>query len=172
MPTLRHIHPRISVGSLDHCRPGSSDCAVIHACKSPCHQRAIGYSGSLPKAHEHYLARADEHDLWLNLVDPHIPLFQIDSFTHFLAFAAPRHDSGQSLLLHCNLGESRSPTLALLLLARHLHSLPAHSYAEARAAYESLDPAYRPGTGIAQFFTENWHALTCSCSHCAGRESD
>ena len=167
MQPLRQIHPRLRVGSLDHCRPGTADCAVVHACKSPCHQRAVGYSGSLPKEHPCYLARVDEHDLWLNLVDPPIPLFQIDSFTQFLAFAAPRHDAGVSLLLHCNLGESRSASLALLLLARHRRVLPAHSYAEARAAYEILDPVYQPGAGIAQFFAENWHALTCPCPRCA-----
>lgn len=167
----RSIYSRIWVGSLDHCQPGTADCAVVHACKSPCHQRALGYSGSLAADHPHYLARADAHDLWLNLIDPPIPLFQPDSFTQFLAFAAPRHDAGQSLLLHCNLGHSRSASLALLLLARHLHAIPDASCAAAREAYQRLDPEYRPGNGIAQFLDEHWSALTCPCPACARKNS-
>ena len=159
MSALREVHPRLFVGDLAHCQPGTSDRAVIHACKIPCHQRAIGYTGSLHKDHPGYLALADPHNLWLNLIDPPSPLFQLESFHAFFAFAAPRFDSGQPLLIHCNQGESRSPSLALLLLARHLHVIPYDSFSAAQAAYLRLDPAYRPGTGIARFLAEQWSSL-------------
>jgi hypothetical protein len=162
----REVHPGIFVGGLTACRPGTARHPVIHACKSPCHQRALGYTRSLPADHPHYLARADANDLWLNFIDPPLPLFQPNSFAQFLAFAAPRIDDGAVLTLHCNQGESRSPSLALLLLARHLRVLQDSSFAAARAAYERLDPAYRPGSGIAQFLSEQWSSLQCTCTRC------
>lgn len=168
---MREVYPHLFVGAQPACRPGTVGQPIVHACKSPCHQSAVGYTGSLPRDHPSYLAHADEHNLWLNLIDPHIPLFQPDSFTKFLAFAAPRFDalclqSGHSLLVHCNQGGSRSPSLALLLLARHLRVIPDESYVAARAAYLQLDTAYQPGQGIARFLAEQWPALACPCPRC------
>ena len=170
MSSLRSIHPRLWVGGQDGCCEGSPECAVVHACKTPCHQRAIGYAKSLPREHPNYLARADAHDLWLNLIDPPVPLFQLESFQQFFAFAAPRYDAGQALRIHCNQGESRSASLALLLLSRHLQVLSQHSYAEALAGYVALDPASRPGRGLAQFLEANWHLLACCCARCLGAD--
>ena len=50
------------------------DWAVIHACKSPCHQRKVGYRGSLPQNHPEYLISEKESHLYLNIVDMPKPL--------------------------------------------------------------------------------------------------
>ena len=163
---LREVYPRIFVGGQSACRAGSGDHAVVHACKSPCHQSAVGYRGSLPAEDPHYLALAGDNDLWLNLIDPPVPLFQAESFTRFLAFAAQRLDGGATVTIHCNQGESRSASLALLLLARHVRVLAQESFAAARADYLRLDPRYRPGAGIARFLEEHWAALGCVCPRC------
>jgi hypothetical protein len=163
---LREVYPGIFVGGLSACRSGSGDHAVVHACKSPCHQNALGYHGSLPADDPHYLALVRDNELWLNLIDPPVPLFQAESFRQFLAFAAPRLDDGLTLTIHCNQGESRSASLALLLLALHAHVLSKESFAAARADYLRLDPFYRPGGGIARFLEEHWDALGCVCSRC------
>lgn len=163
---LREVYPRMFVGGQSACRPGSDDDAVVHACKSPCHQNALGYRGSLPADHPQYLALAGANDLWLNMIDPPVPLFQAETFRQFLAFAAPRLDGGATLTIHCNQGESRSASLALLLLARHMQVLSQGSYAAARAGYLRLDPNYCPGQGIARFLEEHWDALGCVCSRC------
>lgn len=156
---MTFIHDRLFIGTADDCRAGSEDLAVVHACKSPCHQRAVGYRRSLAPSHPCYLFLELEHDLYLNLVDPPLPLFKVTSFTRFLAFARPKHDAGAALLMHCNRGESRSPSLALLFLAKHLRALPNSSYAEARRAFERIFPAYRPGQGIERFLVDHWSAI-------------
>jgi hypothetical protein len=60
---------------------------MVHACKSPCHRRAVGYQGSLPPEHPHDLMRWHDYDLYLNLIDPPTPLFQVPSSTHCESFA-------------------------------------------------------------------------------------
>ncbi len=157
---MHKIHDRLFVGSEADCRPGSNQLAVVHACKSPCHQRAVGYSGTLARDHPHYLGFRQPFDLYLNIIDPPVPLFQSDTFARFFAFAAGQDAAARPLLIHCNQGQSRSPTLALLFLALHRKALPGASYAEARAAFAAMYPEYRPGTGLQQFVTSHWSELS------------
>jgi len=110
-------YDRLYIGDESTCQVGSAKPAVIHACKSPCHQRAVGYRGSLSPQHPHCLVLRRPYDLYLNIIDPPVPLFKIETFAQFLAFAGEHYDGGGSLLIHCNQGESRAPALALLFLA-------------------------------------------------------
>jgi len=57
------------------------------------------------------------------MIDPPEPLFMMPIFTEFLKFAKDKWDSGKKLLIHCNRGESRAPSLALLFLAKCLKKL-------------------------------------------------
>lgn len=41
------IHDRVFVGSEQNCMNGADDWAVVHAFKSLCHQRAVGYDGKM-----------------------------------------------------------------------------------------------------------------------------
>ena len=149
-------HDRLYIGDGGTCRPGSNLLAVVHACKSPCHQRSVGYTGSLSPVHHNYLVLRNPYDLYLNIIDPPVPLFKIETFAHFLLFAGEHHDRGASVLIHCNQGESRAPTLALLFLAKHLRMIPDGSFSDAKDAFASLYAGYRPGAGIQQFLTTNW----------------
>jgi hypothetical protein len=150
------VHDRLYVGDEATCRLGSAQLAVVHACKSPCHQRAVGYKGSLPPQHPCYLVLRRPYDLYLNIVDPRVPLFRIETFAQFLLFASEHYDRGSSLLIHCNEGESRAPTLALVFLAKHLRLIPSDSFSAAQAAFVPLYAGYRPGAGIQQFLATNW----------------
>jgi hypothetical protein len=153
------IQNRLFIGAIDDCLTGTEQLAVIHACKSPCHQQAVGYRGSLASSHPNYLALQREHDLYLNIIDPPVPLFKAETFERFLAFSRSKYDSGVSLLIHCNQGESRAPSLALLFLAKHTGALPCSSYGDARQEFERLFPAYQPGNGIRQFLARNWNEI-------------
>lgn len=155
----QQIADLVYLGDLSTCRPGSPDLAVIHACKSPCHQHAIGYTGSLKPDHPHYLTLRQPFDLYLNIIDPPVPLFQIETFRHFFDFAADHTSAARPLLIHCNKGESRSPTLALLHLALQRNTLPQASFAAASAAFREIYPAYQPGEGIRQFVSAHWNQL-------------
>lgn len=150
------IRDGLFVGSEHDCRIGDNQWAVVHACKSPCHQKAVGYKGSLPKSHPNYLVLERGTDLYLNLVDPPVPLFMPESFARFLGFAKRQLDAGRDILIHCNQGESRAPSLALLILAKLTGEVSNDSYAAARSDFESLFSGYRPGQGIQQYLGEHW----------------
>ena len=153
------VFDRLLVGAVDDCRIGVEKLAVVHACKSPCHQQAVGYRGSLPASHPNYLVLQQEHDLYLNIIDPPVPLFKVEIFERFLAFARTKYDSGASVLIHCNQGESRAPSLALLFLAKHIGALPDPSFEDAKHAFVRFFPAYQPGIGIQRFLADNWAAI-------------
>ncbi|MEZ4860220.1 MAG: hypothetical protein R3C14_02885 [Caldilineaceae bacterium] len=82
----------LQIGGVADCQRSGPGLAVVHTCKYPYHAAAVGYTGSLPKAHRYYLALEHSGDLYLNLIDPPQPLFQVESFT---AFWILRIDTGR-----------------------------------------------------------------------------
>lgn len=152
------VAERLSFGDETTCTNLSdTSVAIVHACKTPCHQRAIGYHGSLHSTHPHYLAFENGKHLFLNLIDPAQPLFMMPSFQAFLRFV-DREIQERDVHIHCNRGESRAPSLALLYLAKRLHVIPDESYASASASFCQQFP-YRPGQGIKTWLTKHWEAI-------------
>jgi hypothetical protein len=156
---MQEIRERVFVSSEIACRSGSGSIAVVHACKSPCHQRGVGYTGNLPKTHTNYLTLVRGNDLFLNIIDPPIPLFPDELFAVFLSFAREKWDAGLQLLIHCNRGESRAPSLGLVFLAKHVRAVPNRSYAEARREFVKRFSNYAPGKGIETYLTTKWQDL-------------
>lgn len=156
---MREVHDRLHVASERECVRDREGWSVVHACKHPCHQRAVGYTGDLDRDHPNYLILEDGPNLYMNLVDPEIPLFMPESFHEFLDFAARRYEAGDQLLIHCNQGSSRAPSLALLFLAKELEELPDDSFPAARVEYSERDPGYAPSRGIRTYLTEHWAAF-------------
>lgn len=156
---MQEIYERLIVANDLSCCLGNEGLAVVHACKSPCHQKALGYTGNLSSAHPNYLALERENDLFLNIIDPPAPLFMPPLFVSFLGFANKHWRQNKKILIHCNQGESRAPSLAMLFLAKGVAVLPDSSYAAARAEFEKLYPRYNPGRGIETYFSKNWAVL-------------
>jgi hypothetical protein len=156
---MREVYERLYVANESSCRQGNDEWAVVHACKSPCHQRAIGYTKSLPASHPNYLVLIEGQNLFMNIIDPPIPLFMPESFANFLDFSEREWLSGRKLLIHCNKGESRAPSLALLFLAKCRAALSNDSYLSARAEFEQLYPEYNPGKGIQMYLSDHWREL-------------
>ena len=147
------------MGTDNECTTYKEGWAIVHACKSPCHQRVVGYRKSLPNTHPHYLVYKDENNLYLNMVDPPQPLFMMPTFIEFLVFAKDKWDAGKTLFIHCNKGESRAPSLALLLLAKCLSIISNDSYERARSDFTRLYPGYMPGTGLQIYLSLHWQEI-------------
>ena len=152
---MRRVYDNLFVGSLKDCVVGTDELAVVHACKWPCHVNAVG-SRQLPKTHPNYLALRDERNLWLNIIDPPIPLFQLETFHIFLDFMRQQHQDFVPVLIHCNQGLSRSPTLAMLFLSKVLLVITDTSYNQARIKYREIDESFWPSGGIRTFLALNW----------------
>lgn len=157
---MREVADGIHVGTEADCfREQRDGWAVVHACKHPCHVAAVGYHDSLPSDHPDYLLREEDGHLYMNLIDPERPLFQAESFLGFRDFACRYRDDGSELLIHCNQGRSRAPSLALLFLAKDRDRLTSNSFKAARREYRKLDSHYAPGAGIQTFLRNNWSEL-------------
>ena len=131
---------------------------VVHACKEPYHRQLLGYTGrGAPKNHPEYLMATRDNRLFLNLVDAadpaYIPRPIIDESLRFINKAL---QSGRSVLVHCNLGESRSPGIGLLYLVKYTDVLPKTSLIEAESEFIKLYPPYHPKNGIRGFLLTYW----------------
>ena len=122
---IYEVTERLSFGAQEDCllETQNNARAIIHACKHPCHRKAVRYENNLPANHPNYLSFERGHHLYLNLIDPPVPLFKLESFKIFFDFA-DRQIVTRPLLIHCNKGESRAPSLALLYMAKRLDLLP------------------------------------------------
>lgn len=135
-----------------------SDWCIIHACKEPYHRALLGYTGrGAPKNHPEYLIAKRNNRLFLNIVDAdspdYIPKEIIDSA---LVFIEESLLAGKSCLVHCNLGESRSPSIGLLyMLSKGL--LPKSTLPMAEEEFKKIYPAYNPKMGIRGFIMRYWN---------------
>ena len=156
---MRKIIDRLFVGNDSDCFHHKEGWVCIHACKIKCHQRAVGYTGNLRKRHPNYLHKKEENNLYLNIIDPPIPLFPNELFEYFFEFIIPHWENGKNILIHCNQGQSRAPSLALLFLAKYLGMISNLSYDSAVQDYKKLDEYFNPGNGIAKHYKRNWDQL-------------
>ena len=129
--------------------------AVLHACKSPCHQRALNYRGSLSPTHPCYLTYERGNHLYLNIIDPPQPLFKPPLFIESLKFI-DKHIKDRNILIHCNLGLSRAPSIALLWLAKRTDLISNESFQSAAISFKQIYPYFQPGHGISYYLTQNW----------------
>ena len=156
---MRQIYDRLFVGDENHCKHDQDGWATVHACKSPCHQEAVGYRGSLPRNHPNYLVMELGDNLYLNMIDPPKPLFMLPLFTEFLSFAERHWNGGKKLLIHCNMGQSRAPSLGLLFMAKVAGNISNDSFQSAYSDYIAIDPRYGPGQGIQQYLAAHWSEM-------------
>ncbi|MDH5449054.1 MAG: dual specificity protein phosphatase family protein [Nitrosopumilus sp.] len=153
---MLEVYPNLFIGSEGECFfKDRDDWAVIHACKSPCHQKAVGYKGNLSPTHPNYLTYEVRNHLFLNMIDPPAPLFKPQLFMASLDFIE-KHISERKVLIHCNLGLSRSPSIALLYLAKRAKVINGESYMKATQDFRKLFRYYKPRRGIAVYLDLYW----------------
>lgn len=131
--------------------------SVVHACKEPYHRRELGYtSRAAPKDHPEYLIAKRENRLILNLVDAPDPAYiSKEIIDAALEFIRKGLSEGRKVLVHCNLGESRSPSIGLLYLAIYTEKL-SKEFAIAENEFRQIYPSYNPGAGMKGFLVQNW----------------
>ena len=156
------LHENLFVGDGNDCfYEDKPDWVVVHACKHPCHQRAVGYSGNLNRLHPNYLILSKENHLYLNMVDMSMPLsheFTLPIISTTLDFIE-KNIGSKKVLIHCNLGRSRSPALALLFLAKRKNVISNKGYQNAKEDFVKIFPSYQPGKGIESYLIDYWDEL-------------
>ena len=129
----------------------------VHACKEPYHRQALGYTGrAADKGHPEYLIARRDGRLILNLVDVADFNYVAPEIVDTALEAIHAHLGGAKVLLHCNQGQSRSPSIALLYLSRYTDRFVGMSVDDAIVAFGALYPPYAPGRGMADYVRLNW----------------
>lgn len=128
---------------------------IVHACKWPCFNDHVGK----PRMGDpDYLWKHLGDNLYLNMIDPGKPFFMIEMFWEFLEWATSKLDAGTPVVIHCNEGKSRSPSLGMLLLVKN-GQIEAASYNEAKTAFLAVYPDYKPGSGLEYYLHQNWDEI-------------
>lgn len=157
------IYKNLYVGSeydyeLNH--KSFDDWFVVHACKEPYHRKALGYTGrSAPKDSPYYLFLYDIHNhLILNIVDAPDPCFFNDvMIDEAIKYCLEGLVKQKKVLIHCNQGESRAPTIALMVL-RKLKIAPS-DFEDAIDYLKSIYECFSPNNGILEYARSRWDSL-------------
>lgn len=123
------VHPKLFVGNqddYDYNVSRQTGWATVHACKEPYHRQALGYSGrGAPKTHPEYLIARRGNRLILNMVDTDNPLFfDKGMIGQALDFIAQKRSNELNVLVHCNQGKSRGPSLPCYIWQLNLMCSP------------------------------------------------
>lgn len=129
--------------------------AIVHACKEPYHRQLLGYTErAAPKDHPEYLFAEREGVLYLNLVDAPLPEYIPEELINkALDFIDQQLKAGTHVLVHCNQGESRAPSIGLLYLVRinYLAGNPEGI----QILFKDIYPEYNPGKGMLGFVEQH-----------------
>lgn len=155
------VHPRIFVGKTSDYQDTvahQEGWATVHACKYPYHPEFVGYTGrAIGKDHPEYLWARRENRLVLNIIDVDNPaFFSKNMIDQALDFIDEHYATGSRVLIHCNQGESRGPSLAMLYLAVRAGVLSTTSMAEAEEHFQKCYPTYNPKEGIRGHIRSHW----------------
>lgn len=163
-----------------------SDWFIISAARDPYHRQALGYTGrGAPKTipcptclgknpecpvckgdgtveNPEYLIANRPGQMILNLVDVDDPAYIRDEIvTAALEKIDLELKSGHRVLVHCNQGGSRAPTLAMLYLRKHTDRLPQDDFDEAFAFFKgALYAAFAPAKGMLEYARAHWQNQT------------
>lgn len=137
------------------------DWYIVHAARDPWHRQAVGYTGrDAPKGEREHLIAMRDGELFLNIIDASTAEedIQAEIFTEALALIA-KHIRRRNVLVHCNDGKSRAPTLALLYFGLTRSEYDALSFDDAIAKFRRVYPAYAPGAGMEAFARGQWDSV-------------
>lgn len=157
---MKEVYKNLFVGSQSDYESNPKmfdDWYVIHACKEPYHRKALGYAGrSAPKDSPHYLFLYDEKNhLILNMVDTDSPeFFRDEMINEAVVYAVEGLNKGRRVLIHCNQGESRAPSLAILVLRKM--NIFNGTFSESIVKFRILYPNYNPKNGIYKYVQIHW----------------
>ena len=128
---------------------------IIAAAKEPYHRRLVGYTGKgCPKDNSQYLFAEKGNILALNLIDVNDVSFISPLIIDKAVYSAREAlECGKKVFVGCNQGESRSPTIALLILSK---GFP-FEFNAAKEQFIKIYPNYSPKNGMLEYAKNNWN---------------
>ena len=163
---MEHVTDLIYVGceaDIEEFQELHPDGMILHACKEPFHRQALGYTGrGAPKDHPEYLTARRGDALILNLIDGNDPKWiPAECFIKADAFIQEAMDNERHILIHCNQGMSRAPSILFYHLIKCDVDIFAgcDTFEDAREYFEeNYYPAYDPANGVLGFVEGTFNA--------------
>lgn len=131
---------------------GQQNWATLHCCKNPFHCDFVGYKCSLPPNHPDYALKRKGNEMALNLVDMNTFSenyldFNEKMFRTAFEFLDEYRKNGYRILIHCNQGESRGPTMAMFY-ASYCGLFENKNFIETVSKFKGIYPRYNPKKNI------------------------
>ena len=118
--------------------------SVLHCAKDPWYVQAIYVPPIIPN-----VKRIKYNEMALNMIDAHLPKFFSDEMVNAgLEFITERL-AEEPILVHCNMGLSRSPSMVFLWMFEH--GFLDDEFRYAMPQFKELYPSYCPANGIWQY---------------------
>ena len=134
-----------------------NDWKVVQAAKDPYHRKAVAYLGELAITHPEYLYCIRDRHMILNMIDANNYIYINEKMVdEALEFINTGLYNNYKVLIHCNQGYSRAPTLGFLYLLRYTDVFETKIFAEACQKYQHIYPSYNPGNGLLEFMMYRW----------------
>lgn len=159
---MENVYPNLYVGDDNDATKAleSGRFYVVSCCKDgPNGHRSILKYKTLgaPKGKNYYTAYEDGH-MAINLIDAEDPAYIPDEAVYAALKAINDHlQQGQKVLVHCNKGHSRSPSIVMLYL-RSIGELP-ERFHEGFKIFKTLYPPYDPGLGMQHYVRRKYAVL-------------
>ena len=145
----------IHIGAKSDLYQLNDDWAFVHACKTS-HKERLGYTKP-PKNEPYYIEFREQNHLYINWVDePTGEYFKIKTFHTALNFI-DEYIQKKEIFIHCDLGQSRAPTLGLVYLSKRTDFLD-NDYDQALEKFTECYPNFNP-SGITKFVKINWDQI-------------
>lgn len=131
-------------------------CALNRANGFISHQSVIGWQGrGCDPKHPYYLFKREEDAIYLNMIDGEDPIYVNDVMINAaLEFIHDQISNEKEVFVYCSLGESRSPSIALMyLLENNLIVKSANTIQVFKSEYYSN---YLPKSGNLLYIKRRW----------------
>jgi hypothetical protein len=160
---MEEVYPKLWIGDdQDYVKmKDRAGWAFVRACKDGPggHRQTVGYTTrGAPKGPNYYAAWTGNR-IALNLVDNGDPSYIHDeAIDPALEFIGKYLGEGYNVLVACNQGHSRGPSVAMMYLGM-IHDLPSN-FREAFRVFKILYPKYDPEQGIKFYTKHKWASFT------------
>jgi hypothetical protein len=134
--------------------------SFVRACKEGIggHRDVLKYDSLGAPKNSNYFFVKKGHLLALNLIDSDDVNFIPEKVIQAgIDFIYERLGAGDKVLVACNKGKSRAPSLTLMFL-RAIGEMP-YSFSKSEKIFKTLYPKYDPSSGVHQFAKDCWYKL-------------
>jgi len=156
---MKEVYKNLFIGSKYDCDKFIDDknYAILHACRT-CHREILE---DINEDSDNYLIyKKDNDNIYLNIIDMNEGLEKIytESIIKEVMNFINLHIKNKKVLVHCDLGVSRSASVVLIYLAKK-GIINNKSFSSALHDFESIYKSYSPSYSFYSYLDNNWDTL-------------